>query len=547
MFCYSYNIPQNVCISFHIYSEQITSAGRMSKVGLHWFRYGLRLHDNPPLLKSIKECTNLIPLFILDDEYFKPGKVGINRIGFLLDSLKALDSDLRALGSQLFVSKGNPHDVIETFIQEHKIEVVSFERDTEPYNKAMDEQIMKTVEALNVKCFPLWGHTMFDPEYLLALCNGKAPLTMTSFLKLMAETGDPPKPVDPPKSVPPPPAENLTCKDVFIYQGVPTLSDLKQYDFDPKDYTTWFVAGEKEGIKVMKEFLAQKKRVSTFEKPKTDPTALSPDTTALSPYVTRGSLSARLFYHSLKDSLKGMTSSKPPVSLKGQLYWREMAYLIGFSVPNFNQMEGNPICKQIPWLEGDEAKSLLEKWEMGQTGYPAVDAVMNQLRTEGWMHHLARHLAACYLTRGDLWVTWELGRDVFDRHLVDADWSINNFSWHWLSCSAFFHQYFRCYSPIAFFKKTDPNGKFIKKHVPILAKFPDKYIYEPWTAPKGIQQACGCIIGKDYPKPMVEHCIVVKENMSRMKKAYDAGKAKKSSEPPAKRLKQNSLAKYAKK
>ena len=79
-------------------------------------------------------------------------------------------------------------------------------------------------------------------------------------------------------------------------------------------------------------------------------------------------------------------------------------------------------------------------WENGQIGFPAVDAVMNQLRTEGWMHHLARHLTACFLTRGDLWITWEAGRDIFEKYLLDADWHINNFSWHWLSCSAFFHQ-----------------------------------------------------------------------------------------------------------
>ena len=516
----------------------------MGKIALHWFRHGLRLHDNTPLQKAIAGCTSLIPLYILDTEYFKPGKVGINRMGFLLDSLKALDTDLRAIGSRLYVAKGDPEEVIGKFIKEHKIGAVSFERDTEPYNKVMDGKIINLAKELNVEAFPLWGHTMFDPEYLLALNNGDAPLTMTSFLRLMSEAGDPPKPVDPPKSVPPPPADSLVCKDVFMFQGVPTLSDLTEYEFNPKDYTTWFVAGEKEGIRVMNEFLAQKRRVSTFEKPKTDPTALQPDTTALSPYITRGSLSSRTFYHGLKDTLKGMKSSKPPVSLKGQLYWREMAYLIGFSVPNFNQMEGNPICKQIPWLTGDDAKALLDKWEMGQTGFPAVDAVMNQLRTEGWMHHLARHLVACFLTRGDLWVTWELGRDVFEKHLVDADWSINNFSWHWLSCSAFFHQYFRCYSPIAFFKKTDPNGNYIKKHVPILAKFPDKYIYEPWTAPKGIQIACGCIIGKDYPKPMVEHQFVCQENKSRMKKAYDTSKKRDSGEPPAKKLKQNNLSKY---
>jgi len=38
-----------------------------------------------------------------------------------------------------------------------------------------------------------------------------------------------------------------------------------------------------------------------------------------------------------------------------------------------------------------------------------------------------------------------------------------------------------------------------------LSKFPDKFIYEPWTAPKAVQEKCGCIVGKDYPKPIVDH------------------------------------------
>ena len=52
--------------------------------------------------------------------------------------------------------------------------------------------------------------------------------------------------------------------------------------------------------------------------------------------------------------------------------------------------------------------------------------------------------------------TQEKGAEVFEELLIDADWSINNFNWQWLSCTAHFYQYFRCYSPVAFGKKTDP-------------------------------------------------------------------------------------------
>jgi cryptochrome len=114
---------------------------------------------------------------------------------------------------------------------------------------------------------------------------------------------------------------------------------------------------------------------------------------------------------------------------------------------------------------------------------------------------------------------------VFDLHLLDADWAINNGNWMWLSCSCFFYQYFRCYSPVAFGKKYDPDGDMVRRYIPALKSMPKKYIFEPWTAPPGVQKAANCIIGKDYPSPIVEHKTIVKANMGRMKQAYDAHKA----------------------
>ena len=510
----------------------------MSGVGIHWFRKDLRLHDNRALLKSIEQCSTLIPLYILNTEFLSPSIKGVNQMSFLLDSLKSLDEELRQKGSRLYVSKGKPCDVLTSVVQDYNAQYLTFQKDTEPYNRIVDDSVLSLCKTSGVNVTGVWGHTLYDPEYLLELNDGKAPLTMTSFLSLVGRAGVPLSPVNAPDTIPPPPdtlpPPPLQCGGLG---DVPVLSDLKEYGYNPEEKTTWFVSGEKEAIKKMEDFLAQKKRVAGFEKPKTNPTALEPDTTALSPYITWGSLSVRLFYNRLMESVKGSTITKPPVSLKGQLYWREMAYLIGYSTPNFNQMVDNPICRQIPWMTGDAAKPLLAKWEIGQTGYPAVDAAMNQLRTDGWMHHLARHLVACFLTRGDLWVSWELGRDVFDKYLVDADWSINNFSWHWLSCSAFFHQYFRCYGPTTFFKKTDPTGAYIRKHVPILAKYPNKYIYEPWMAPITVQETAGCIVGKDYPSRIVDHAIVSKANMGKMKKAYAEGKGATASTPPRKKAK----------
>lgn len=80
----------------------------------------------------------------------------------------------------------------------------------------------------------------------------------------------------------------------------------------------------------------------------------------------------------------------------GQLMWREFYYVAAASEPNFDKMVGNKICRQIPWHYDD---GLIHAWAHGQTGYPFIDAIMRQLRKEGWIHHLARHAVACFLTR----------------------------------------------------------------------------------------------------------------------------------------------------
>jgi len=114
----------------------------------------------------------------------------------------------------------------------------------------------------------------------------------------------------------------------------------------------------------------------------TAPNSLSPSTTVLSPYIKFGCLSAALFYYTVADiisSKKGHTL--PPVSLHGQLLWREYFYANSVGTPNFDRMVGNPSCKQIPWSKDPEK---LTAWKEARTGYPFIDAIMTQLREEGW-------------------------------------------------------------------------------------------------------------------------------------------------------------------
>lgn len=61
---------------------------------------------------------------------------------------------------------------------------------------------------------------------------------------------------------------------------------------------------------------------------------------------------------------------------------------------------------------------------------------------------------------------------------------------------------------------------YFRRYLPKLKGFPSRYIYEPWNAPESIQKAAKCIIGVDYPRPIVNHAETSRLNIERMKQIY---------------------------
>eukprot|EP01025_Chloroclados_australasicus_P024241 TRINITY_DN2438_c0_g2_i4.p1 TRINITY_DN2438_c0_g2~~TRINITY_DN2438_c0_g2_i4.p1 ORF type:complete len:579 (+),score=41.45 TRINITY_DN2438_c0_g2_i4:679-2415(+) len=497
---------------------KVVCQAEMPKNSILWFRKGLRLHDNPALLEAINRVNYFYPIFIIDPNFIGPQRVGVTRYNFLLECLQDLNASLEARGTRLLVLRGNPVEVFPKIFKDWDVSHLCFEYDTEPYAKRRDVQIRELANKAGVEVYSPISNTLYDMDKLVSLNGGETITSYGNFRTLAGRLGEPPVPVgDPPSSIPPF-QQGAVGTDTKV-TSIPTLQEMG-YEPIPNGKGSPLKGGESVALSKMLQKLSDKQWVIKFEKPQTDPTAFTdPATTTLSPYIKFGCLSVRLFYHKLRAIEKSMNDkcSQPPVSLVGQLIWREFNYMVSVSNPQYDRMEGNTVCRQIPW---DDNEEFYKAWEEGRTGYPWIDACMIQLQQWGWMHHLARHCVACFLTRGDLWQSWERGRDTFDRLLVDADPAINNFNWQWLSASAFFHQYFRVYSPINFGKKYDPEGHFVKHFLPQLRGFPKKYIYEPWKAPMTVQKAAGCIIGKDYPEPIVDHEFAKQENLERMKLAY---------------------------
>jgi cryptochrome len=280
--------------------------------------------------------------------------------------------------------------------------------------------------------------TLADPRHLVAVAGrAGAPLTYQKFIALFERAGGALQPLAAPTTlVAPPPARRATRRRRASIAEPLLMADGAVQ----ADEFVLLPGGETEGLRRLAEKTASAAWVARFEKPESSPYALQPpSTTLLSPYLKFGCVSPRLVFARLRQCERdsGVAQpTQPPVSLVGQMLWREFFMFVATAVgAPFGTIAGNPVCRRIPW-EDDDAK--FAAWRDGMTGYPAIDAAMRQLKQHGWLHHLARHSVACFATRGDLWLPWPRVARVFDELLLDGDFALNNANWMWLSASAFF-------------------------------------------------------------------------------------------------------------
>jgi deoxyribodipyrimidine photo-lyase len=159
---------------------------------------------------------------------------------------------------------------------------------------------------------------------------------------------------------------------------------------------------------------------------------------------------------------------------------------------------------RFPWRDDPKA---LRAWRKGETGYPLVDAAMRELWRTGFIPNRARMVAASFLVK-HLLLPWRLGEDWFWDTLVDADLANNSCGWQWVAgCGADAAPYFRVFNPVLQGEKFDPDGAYVRRNVPELAKLDAKWIHRPWEAPANALRAAGVTLGETYPKRLVDHAV----------------------------------------
>ncbi|GAC1407215.1 MAG: hypothetical protein NVSMB64_13870 [Candidatus Velthaea sp.] len=232
-------------------------------------------------------------------------------------------------------------------------------------------------------------------------------------------------------------------------------------------------------------------------------------TSGLSPHLRAGTIGIRTCVVAAQRA-RTKRAAHAAASVEGwlgELIWRD--FYAGLLV-HFPRIAYEPFveaAKDIAYVHDEAA---YRAWCEGRTGYPIVDAAMIQLNTTGWMHNRLRMIVASFLTK-HLLMDYHDGERYFEQHLADADIASNNGGWQWsASTGTDAAPYFRVFNPTLQGKTFDPEGTFVRRLLPALARVPAKYVHEPWLMPPILAADAGCVLGRDYPEPIVDHAFARK-------------------------------------
>ncbi len=431
---------------------------------LVWFRRDLRVHDHPALTAAHRECDQVVPVFVLDPRLLDGRFPSRNRAWFLHGCLAELRASLRERGADLVLREGRPEHELLRLASEVGATALYFASDVSPFATARDRRV--------VEAFP--GTVRRHPGNFVADIGAPKPYSVfTPFHRAWEqlerrEVHGAPRALKFPSGVAP--------------GDLPAAPEPEAADPFPP--------GERAARERASAWLA-----GGLDRYEERHDHLPGGTSQLSPYLHFGCLSARELEQRARERGGG--------AFVRQLAWRDFyAHVLLHNPGNAHHAHQ----RKYDALEWDDDAELLDAWREGRTGYPVVDAAMRQLLATGWMHNRARLIAGCFLTK-DLHLDWRAGEAHFMRHLLCGDEASNNGNWQWIASVGVdpAPPFRRLYNPMTQQRRHDPDGEYVRRWVPELRAVPLERLAEPWTMSDDEQSAAGCVIGADYPAPVVDH------------------------------------------
>lgn len=477
---------------------------------LFWYRRDLRPSDNRGLAEATRSARRVIPVFVFDTVILEDlGNSADRRVTFIQTSLLELRDSLRDIGSDLIVLHGDPVQRIPELASRMRAEAVFTNRDYDPYASVRDGQVREVLAESGCAFVDCKDQVIFEKDELLTQA-GEPYRVFTPYKKAwmqrfeeMESYGQSPALEEVPGY------ERLAPRRVL--RGLSDAWDLRDIGFDRQKL--WLPPGETAARERLEDFLP---KLAQYKSDRDFPARES--TSGLSVHLRFGTISIRELVRAARAD-----GSQGAQTWLSELIWREFYQMILDHFPKVVSHSFKPEYDAIRWPGTEEH---FRAWCEGRTGYPIVDAAMRHFNATGWMHNRLRMIVAMFLTK-DLLVDWRLGEAYFAAHLLDYDLASNNGGWQWsASTGADGVPYFRIFNPVLQSRRFDPDGAFLRANLPELRGYPGNLVHWPHDADMFAQSEAGCILGEDYPHPIVDH-FVQKEKAVALFSEVKTGKMRK--------------------
>jgi len=446
---------------------------------IHWFRRDLRVRDNTALTHAAASGERLVPVFVLDDEILARRDTGAARVRFMIGCLEALAKTLAAKGSRLLVVRGDPVEELVRIARASGATAVHWNKDYEPYARARDARVSAALAGAGIRAYPWKDQVLFEESEILTT-QGR-PFTIFTPYARAWRAQRAPAPGAMPRLPPFPATLDVTTLPLPDAATLGFASDAAIPE-----------PGEAAAHMRLRSFVEDHLPDYASQRD----VCARPGTSGLSPYLRFGAISIRTVHAATKGRSRGAQV------FTTELAWRDFYQQILFHHPNAERQAFKPALRALAW-END--RTLFAAWQRGETGYPIVDAAMRQLRATGWMHNRCRMIVASFLTK-DLLIDWRWGERHFMRELVDGDLAANNGGWQWAASTGTDAQpWFRIFNPTSQGERFDPNGDYVRRWVPELARVPTRWIHQPWELPDAEATRAGVERGRTYPARVVLH------------------------------------------
>ena len=469
-----------------------------------WMRRDLRLIDNTALFYAAQRSESIVCAFVLESEKLRGGSFGAPIVALFFDSLERLRATLRSNGSDLALLDGDPAEQLSGLCERLDAQAVFFNEDYEPGAVARDTKVKAHLESRKIAVEQFTDQVYAAPGEVVQ--DDGTPYVMFTpykrrWLKRMEFSRKLPLPSERVIG-----GRLATAGEIGATRELPLPDEFGYAASD--DYPG---AGEDVARMLLRGFLDAGGPAGSYGEARNFP-ALDA-TSRLSPHLRAGTIGVRTclgeaLAAKLGRSKEGQASIDSWIS---ELVWRDFYTQI---LAHFPHAARGPFRREFEAIAWREAPAEFERWCQGKTGYPIVDAAMTQLNREGWMHNRLRMIVASFLCK-HLLIDYRQGERYFETHLADADLACNNGGWQWASSTGTdAAPYFRIFNPILQSKTYDRDGRFIRKMLPVLKHVPDAYLHEPWTMPADAAHKAGCLIGRDYPEPIVDHALARKRALA---------------------------------